>query len=192
MIGRRSGSRRWTPASLRLNDLDGNELLTRSFRPESHSDLLPASADAARTEALGRVSESAARNPVSRQVSRCDNKHREPPGRRGASPNATERPSAKLRLNLVAVSPDGSRLAVLWSDPQKWVFTVYDPDSGRQTADLRPGHRIHLGPCFQSGRHAHRHRRRRWPTSLWDTSDRHDDHPMARPLNESAERRVPP
>ena len=34
------------------------------------------------------------------------------------------------QVQMAAVSPDGSRLAVCWSSPKRWGFTLYDPDSG--------------------------------------------------------------
>ena len=34
----------------------------------------------------------------------------------------------------MAVSPDGARLAVIWMGPKDWVFTLYDPDSGKPEA----------------------------------------------------------
>ena len=34
----------------------------------------------------------------------------------------------------MAVSPDGSRLAVSWTGPKKWVFTLYDAGSGKPAA----------------------------------------------------------
>ena len=95
-------------------------------------------------------------------------------------------------VNLAAVSPDGSRLAVFWADPNKWVFTVYDPDSGKQAAtsaqdigftwDLvfsPDGTRI--ATAGEDGR-----------ISLWDTSTGTMIIQCRGPLDEGAQRRVPP
>ena len=83
----------------------------------------------------------------------------------------------------MAVSPDGSRLAVCWMRPKNWGLTMYDPDSGKPNGDFGPGHRIHVGPCFQSGWHAHRHRRRRWADTPVGRLHRHDDRRMSRPAH---------
>ena len=59
MIRRASGSLRLTPASLRLTDMEGNELLTRSFRPENHSMFVPRcrpGTDSGSWEGTGRAS----------------------------------------------------------------------------------------------------------------------------------------
>ena len=63
----------------------------------------------------------------------------------------------------MAVSPDGSRLAVIWIDPKTLGIHGVRLGFGQTNGGFCPGHRIHLGPCLQPGRHAHRHRRRRWP-----------------------------
>ena len=41
---------------------------------------------------------------------------------------------AGTEASLTAVSPDGSRVAVIWMGPKDRVFTLYDPDSGKPTA----------------------------------------------------------
>ena len=39
--------------------------------------------------------------------------------------------SPDTQAQMVDVSPDGSRLAVVWSKPNQWVFTLHDPESGK-------------------------------------------------------------
>jgi WD40 repeat protein len=135
LIHDRKGSRiaTWTPTGLRLNDLDGNELLSRSFPTESNSIFFPplptkhglrlverAGERAARDQALAHPSDTTA-NIVHLldDEGRMQTQLKCPPG---------------TGVYLVAVSPDGSRLAVCWANPMRWAFTVYDADSGRQTA----------------------------------------------------------
>jgi eukaryotic-like serine/threonine-protein kinase len=135
LIHDRKGSRiaTWTPASLRLDDLDGSELLTRSFPPETYLIYCPPLPTRHGLRLLGNDREILARNPALAQspdtstdsVNLLDDEGRVQTQLKGP-------PGA--RVILAAVSPDGSRLAVCWADPKKWVFTVYDPDSGRQTA----------------------------------------------------------
>jgi WD40 repeat protein/predicted Ser/Thr protein kinase len=135
LIHDRKGSRiaTWTPTSLRLYDLDGGELLTRSFSPETNLVSCPPLPTLHGLRLLGRPVESAARKPDLAQE-------------RGTTTNIVNllddegRVLTQLKgppgtvLNLAVVSPDGSRLAMCWADTKAWVFRVYDPDSGTQTA----------------------------------------------------------
>ena len=129
---------------------------------------------------MGRDRESVARNPAIAQspdnstniVTLLDDEGRVQTQLKGP-PEADE-------AYLVAVSPDGSRLAVVWAGPKVWVFTRVRPGYGQTRSDLCPGHRFHLGLGFQPGRHAPRHRRRRWPDTSLGHFHRHDDRPMAR------------
>ena len=122
-----------TRASLRLTDLEGNELLTRSFPPETN--LMDRSPLPTRhgLRLVGGDAESVARNPALAQspdsttniVNLLDDEGRVQTRLKG--------PAGTASL-LTAVSPDGSRLAVIWMGPNEWVFTLHDPDSGKPTA----------------------------------------------------------
>jgi len=123
----------WTPASLRRTDLEGNELFTRSFRPESHLARFTPMPTRHGLRLVARDWESVARNSAIAQSpdrptnilnlldveGRLQTQLKGPPG---------------MEAQQVAVSPDGSRLAVIWADPKDWVFTLYDPDSGQPGA----------------------------------------------------------
>ena len=78
---------------------------------------------------MGRDRESVARNPAVAQspdkttniVNLLDDE--------GPSPNPTERPSRNGQANQAAVSPDGSRLAVVWMDPKQLGLHAVRPGS---------------------------------------------------------------
>jgi eukaryotic-like serine/threonine-protein kinase len=122
-----------TPTSLRLDDLDGNEVFSRSFPPETNLIYCPPLPTRHGLRLAGSDRKRVARNPAfgpsletaKDSVNLLDEQGRVQTQLKGP-------PGAEL--NLAAVSPDGSRLAVCWTDPKKWAFTVYDPDSGRPTA----------------------------------------------------------
>jgi eukaryotic-like serine/threonine-protein kinase len=122
-----------TTSRLRITDLEGNELLTRSFPPESiYWNLSP---------------------PLTRHGLRLVCK---PPGSVAGKPVGAQSPDrstnildlrddeGRVRTQLkgppgslpyhVAVSPDGARVAVFWMGPGAWLFTLYDPDSGKPRA----------------------------------------------------------
>ena len=123
----------WTPTSLRLDDLEGNELLTRSFPPETNLIYRPPLPTRHGLRLVGSDRARLAGNPalaslpeaVKDKVNLVDDEGRVQTQLKG--PPGTD-------INQAAVSADGSRLAVIWMDPKNWVFTVYDPVSGRQTA----------------------------------------------------------
>jgi WD40 repeat protein/predicted Ser/Thr protein kinase len=129
------GSRiaRSTPTSLHLNDLEGNELLSRSFPPETNLIYGPPLPTRYGLRLMGRVGSTAAHNPALAQspvtakgiVNVLDDQGRVQTQLKG--------PPGKT-VNQTAVSADGSRLAVIWIADEDWILTVYDPDSGRQTA----------------------------------------------------------
>ncbi len=135
LIHDRNGSRIATcsSSSLRLHDMGGNELETRSFLPETNLVFCPPLPTRHGLRLMGSAGGNVARTPALAQsrdantniVNLVDDQGR-------VQTQLTGPPGAELHL--AAVSPDGSRLAVCWADPKNWVFTVYDPDSGRQTA----------------------------------------------------------
>ena len=125
-----------TRASLRLTDLDGHELLTRSYGPETLFGNLSLSPQLTRhgLRLLGKDRESAADNAA---IARSpDNSPHivtllDDEGRVQTQLNGP--PEAEEAYQVV-VSPDGSRLAVVWAGPKVWGFTLYDPDTGKSGA----------------------------------------------------------
>ena len=122
-----------TPKSLRLNNLDGNELLTRAFPPEVNLIYCPPLSTRHGLRLAASDGKPVTRNPsLARPQAtgativnlldddgRVQTQLKVPPG---------------ADFNRAAVSPDGTRLAVCWSAVKAWVLGVYDPDSGRQIA----------------------------------------------------------
>ncbi len=114
---------------LRFTDLEGNELLIRSFPRDSHSInqvLIPmrhrSRLAAGDRESIARIS-AVARSPDKTTIIVNlvdDTGHGRTPLH---GPPGTQ-------AEVVAVNPDGSRLAVVWSKPNQWVFTLHDPESG--------------------------------------------------------------
>ncbi len=115
---------------LRLIDLEGNEVLTRSFSHESHlinQTLAPmryrlrlAAGDREREARISAVERSP--DKTTNVVNLVGD-----PGHGRISLQAPPGTQAEV----AAVSPDGSRLAVVWSKPNQWVFTLHDPESGK-------------------------------------------------------------
>jgi eukaryotic-like serine/threonine-protein kinase len=115
---------------LRLIDLEGNEVLTRSFSHESYlinQILVPmryrlrlATRDRERVARISAV----ARTPddTTYIVNIIDN------AGHGQTPLQG---SPGKHAETAAVSADGSRLAVVWSKPNQWTFTLHDPESGK-------------------------------------------------------------
>ena len=125
-----------TRASLRLTDLDGHELLTRSYGPETLLGNLSVSPAPTRhgLRLMGRDRESVARNPaIARSPDNSTNilTLLDDEGRVQTQLNG---PPEADEAYLVVVSPDGSRLAVVWAGLKAWGFTLYDPDTGKSGA----------------------------------------------------------
>lgn len=112
----------WSPVSLRLADLEGHELLSSPFQPEGPlMDLGPI----ATRHGLRFLAWAGGRrepNPILNLLDEQGRVHAQLKG-----PPGNDAP-------LVAVSPDGSRVALIWIGPKAWIFTVHDLDSGRQGA----------------------------------------------------------
>ena len=123
----------WTPASLRLSDLEGNELLTRHFRPENHSIHRPPLPTRHGLRLVGGGGESIARNPAQGQSTDRTTNVLFLLDDEGRGQTRLEGPVGTLAA-LTAVSPDGALVAVIWMGPKKWAFTLYDPDSGKPAA----------------------------------------------------------
>jgi WD40 repeat protein/predicted Ser/Thr protein kinase len=123
----------WTPTSLRLNDLDGHELLSRSFPPEAGLVFCPPLTTRRGLRLAGGVGKGVAHNSASGRSSDTSTNIVNLLDDLGRVRTQLNRPVGAV-FNIAAVSPDGSRLAVCWAGPKQWVFTVYDSDSGKQTA----------------------------------------------------------
>src|SRR5262249_29163410 len=113
-----------TPARLRLTDLAGNELLTRSFGPESHLLYRPPLPTRQGLRLWATDGESIARNPaLARSLAHAtdivfllDDEGRVLTRLRG--------PEGTPASSITAVSPDGARVAVLWMGGKDWVFKL--------------------------------------------------------------------
>jgi eukaryotic-like serine/threonine-protein kinase len=120
-------------AGLRVTDIEGNEILTRSFRSENHSMIrypLATRHGLRLAQAGGNSTDSNAARPSSTesdagQVFLLDDDGRERVRLQGP---------AGASASLLAATQDGARLAVVWQGSKKWVFTLYDPDSGNPGA----------------------------------------------------------
>jgi WD40 repeat protein/predicted Ser/Thr protein kinase len=123
----------WTPTSLRVRDLEGNELLARSWRPESHSIGQPPILTRQGLLLLASGWESAIPTPTIAQASDGATKILKLLDHEGRVRTKLKGPPGRAE-HLVAASPDGSRLAVLWSGAKGWVLTLYDADSGKPGA----------------------------------------------------------
>ena len=113
--------------------MEGNELVARSFLHETNLIFCPPLPTRHGLRLMARDGQNVAQNPALAQsadpnrnfVNLVDDEGEFKPDCMGAP---------GVDLHLAAVSPDGSRLAVCWYDPKNWGLTIYDPDSGRQTA----------------------------------------------------------
>ena len=135
LIGDQKGIQiaRLTRESLRLGDLDTKELWERSFPSEANVlDYPPLlTRQGLRLFADGRET-GAATVGLPKDVPQntgmlnvLDDLGRVQTQLRGPGVTHTE---------LMAVSADGSRLAVVWQGPKQWIFTVYDAESGKPVA----------------------------------------------------------
>jgi WD40 repeat protein len=118
-----------TPARLRLMDLEGHELWTRYFRREITFIAHPLPT---RRGFLLVVKDLESGAPTPTFTGRGEQTTR-------IVKLLDEEGQVRTQLNgapgseahTVSVSSDGARVAVVWIRPKEWVFTVYDPDSGR-------------------------------------------------------------
>jgi WD40 repeat protein/serine/threonine protein kinase len=120
----------WSNTDLGLTDLEGNKILTSSLLrelnliehplvPTRHGLWLAGTRRETEGSSVG-VPRSAYKN--SNDLRLIDNEGRVQFELKG--------PPGAL-FHLLAVSPDGSRLAVCWEEPGRWVVTTYDADSGK-------------------------------------------------------------
>jgi WD40 repeat protein len=109
-----------TPAGLRLTDLEGNELLNRAIRPEIDLLIGPPLPTRYGLRLVGRDGESRnSRLQLLDGEGRVEMQVRGPEG---------------MEAHLAALSPDGSRLAVIWSGLIESVIALYGPDRGKEGA----------------------------------------------------------
>ncbi len=124
---------RLTRASLRLTDLEGKELWTHSFGPETdllHHSPLPTEHGLV---LFANVHESRAATIAFAHGDPHATKIMNVLDERGRVLAQVKGPPV-TGANLMAVSPDGSRLAVCWTSPRKAVFALHDVDLGKQEA----------------------------------------------------------
>jgi WD40 repeat protein/predicted Ser/Thr protein kinase len=120
-----------TRESLRITDLKGNQLLTRSFRPVSKFGQFLAIATRPGLSLVGTRGANRDTNSIieSSDVSNSTSVILMDEG--GTEQTTFEGPPG-TDAHLVAVSPDCSWIAVCWAGKINWSFTVYDLDSGQK------------------------------------------------------------
>jgi eukaryotic-like serine/threonine-protein kinase len=124
---------RLTRASLRLTDLDGNQLWARSFGPETNLMYHPPLPTRQGLRLFAKVREIRASplgitqdDPnISNILNVLDDQGR-------VQTQLTGPPGADA--DIVAISPDGLRLAVCWINTRKAVFTMHETDSRKPAA----------------------------------------------------------
>ena len=181
----------WTPVSLRLTDLEGHEVLTRSFRPVSDLSLrfpLPTRQglrvmawDGKPAAASPDVAQSEDRTPT--VVLLVDDEGHVQTRLKGPPP---------MHAGPVDLSPDGSRLAVLWMGAKNWVFRLYDPDSGKPVATSAHDFGFCWAAVFSPDGTRIATAGEDGLTTAVGHVHRHDDRSMSRPLAQGVQRRIPP
>jgi WD40 repeat protein/predicted Ser/Thr protein kinase len=119
-----------TRDSLRLTDLESNELLTRSFGTETIYRNLSPLLTRHGLRLAGRPGESAAGSPALAQSPDRTTNILELLDDEGRAQARLKGPEG-TQASLTAVSPDGAQVAVIWMGTKEGVFTLYDPDSGK-------------------------------------------------------------
>jgi WD40 repeat protein len=122
-----------TRGSLRLTDLEGNELLAHSFGPGTiYRDLSPLLTRYG-LRLAGRPGESVAGNRATAQSPDRTTDNLDLLDDEGRVQTRLKGPEG-TQASLTAVSPDGAQVAVIWMRPKEGVFTLYDPHSGKPAA----------------------------------------------------------
>jgi WD40 repeat protein/predicted Ser/Thr protein kinase len=124
---------RLTSRSVRLTDLEGNQLLARSYRPEAPLMYRPPLPTRRGLRLVGVDMKSVPSNPAVAQFSDSITNRLNLMDDQGRVKTALKGPEGLSAL-LTAVSPDGARLAVIWMSPKHWMLTLHDTESGEQTA----------------------------------------------------------
>jgi WD40 repeat protein/predicted Ser/Thr protein kinase len=122
-----------TRAGLRVTDLDGNQLLTRSIWPDYPLLFRPPMPTPHGLRLVGGDGESIADNPVRARASQSTTNVLFLLDEEGHVLSRLKGPQG-TQAHLTAVSPDGARVAVIRMGDKDWVFTLYDPGSGKETA----------------------------------------------------------
>ena len=124
-----------THASLRLTDMEGHELLTRSFGPDAiDRDLAPLPSRHGMW-LLGTGGQSVIRIPAIGKYPDRSTNILNLLDDQGRLQTQLSRPS-RSEAHLVALSPNDSRLAVIWNDPIAWGLTLYNPNTGNPVASV--------------------------------------------------------
>jgi WD40 repeat protein len=124
---------RLTSTGVRLIDLDGNEILTRSVRPEAKLMYRPPLPTRRGLRLVGVDVKSVSINSPFAQFSHSITNHLNLLDDEGRFQAALKGPEGMTAL-LTAVSPDGGRLAVIWMGPKDWKLTLHDAESGEHRA----------------------------------------------------------
>ncbi len=122
----------WTSTGLRLTDLEGAVLLSRSY-----SDLSPHPPISTRRglRLVASAGETADHDPDGALPSGRTTNHLCLLDVNGRVQTHLMGPPGG-QAHRLAVSPDGTRMAVVWLGPKGWEYTLYDPDSGKPGATI--------------------------------------------------------
>jgi WD40 repeat protein len=120
-------------ASLRLSDLEGNELLTRPFRSEYHLIHRPPLPTRHGLRLVGVDGDSVARTPAQARSTVSTTNILNLLDEEGHVQTRLHGPVG-AQASLMAVSPDGARVAVIWMGSKEWGFTLHDSGSGKLLA----------------------------------------------------------
>jgi eukaryotic-like serine/threonine-protein kinase len=123
-----------TFTSLRLTDLEGRELLTRSFRPEAKLMHRPPLPTRRGLLIVGRDVENVAGNRVTAEFPERFTNLLKLLDDEGRVQTVLKGPEG-MEAVLTAISPDRARLGVIWMGTKEdWALTLYDLDSGKLAA----------------------------------------------------------
>jgi WD40 repeat protein len=124
---------RLTRASLRITDLDGHEVLARAFGPETHLMYHPPLPTRRGLRLIGQVRETQATGlGITEDDPRWSNILNVMDDHGHVETKLTG--PAGMGARLVAMSLDGSRVAVCWANSTKAAFAVHDIDSSQPAA----------------------------------------------------------
>ncbi len=121
------------PAGLRLSDLDGNVLFAHAFSAGSRSSSHPAMPTWNGLQLVDCTGDTWAREPppAHPRPNRTDVR---PLRDAGGCVRAPLAGPAGAHAYMVAGSPDGARVAVVWRGPERWDFALYESHSGKTIA----------------------------------------------------------
>ncbi len=132
-LGKDIGFAALTPAGLRVTDLEGKVLFSHAYSAGSRSSNHPAMPAWNGLQLVDCTGDTWARQPVLAQP-RSHDADVSPLRDAGGCVRAPVDGPAGAYAYLVAGSPDGGRVAVVWIGPNRWDFGLYESHSGKTIA----------------------------------------------------------